>query len=196
MVSPSQCNNSNMQELMPSHIECSSTLGHAYAPYLTKIICGNVCVALWALESLYIWYIWGPNIYLLVLTSAGTYFFILLEEIFLFVFFRSKTQYSSSPSSSGLDVTIALIYRTPPASSFDDRENFVKQNFVGSQGCGDIRLIFEHSCSYLLEGVCVCVSKYSSCIYCDIHSKLPIFSYNIQRNFWHLVILNLSPIIT
>ena len=61
---PKQQRDSTMQELLCSIIDCSCILVQYYKPLLAEIICGDIYVALWDLESLNIWYIWGPSIYI------------------------------------------------------------------------------------------------------------------------------------
>ena len=74
-IYPSKRNNIPMQELLRSLLECYSSLGQAYDPSLNQSICGDICVALWTLESLEIWYIWSPNISLFIIYRHRHFFF-------------------------------------------------------------------------------------------------------------------------
>ena len=75
------------------------------------------------------------------LTRTGTYFVTLIEAIFLFILFISKTEYHSSSYYYGWDVITLLIYLAPPNYSSNNRKFFGKLTFIGSQECGDLRLI-------------------------------------------------------
>ena len=67
----------------------------------------------------------------------------------------SDPKHFSLSSSSGWYATPELIYHTPPTSSSNDWENTGKRIFIGSQGCGELRLICGNSHSCSLEGVCM-----------------------------------------
>ena len=155
MVYPNKQKNSATQELMFSLLECCSGLGQAYATLITQIIYSDIYEELWDLYRIDMWYIWCPKIYIFITNKQRHLFCHINWRNFVFVFFISKTQYSSPSSSYRWDVTKSLIYRTPSTSSSNYWENFVKLTLIGSQRYGDMRLICRHSHICLSYGVCV-----------------------------------------
>ena len=170
-----QNNNGVTQELLHSLLECYIIVCKSCTPSLTQILYGDIYVAHLDLNTLDIYYIRGPNIYLLISNNHRHFFCHIYWRKFLINIVQKKKN-SSSSSSSRWDVTKSLIYCTPPNSSSNDQCHFVKRNFIGSEGCGKLRLICRHYHNCLSEGVCVI--KYNVTLHLDLHSKPRISSYN------------------
>ena len=90
MVSPSQWKNDDTKELLLGLLECSSILGQYFDPYITKTIYSDICVEIWDLESLVIWYILSPNIYISIPKKHGNFFCHLQWHNFCIYFVQIK----------------------------------------------------------------------------------------------------------
>ena len=77
-----------------------------------------------------------------------------IQEIF-YSFFSSLKTYLSKSDFSGRYVAIVITYFTLPTISLNDQDYLGKITFIGTQECGDLKLIFKHSSSCLSYPICV-----------------------------------------